>query len=137
MTVIGSIFIMDNLHYNMAPKEVVKKLAQDENISQLNGELTGACTEIGVRHKISIVDGKAIPSFIQAKRCDSITFINEDDKNRTIMFGDYPNHSSYGGETEKTVLKGRPKTITLNTVGTFKYHDHEDPKLRGSFTVQE
>jgi hypothetical protein len=69
--------------------------------------------------------------------CDSLTFINEDDKSRDIAFGPHPQHLVYGGETEVNVKKGYPKTINLNQGGTYLFHDHDAPDTFGEFTVSQ
>ena len=135
VVVIGSIFIMDNLHYNMSPSEVVKKLAQDESISEVNGEKTGACTETFTNHKITISKGKASPLSVKAKLCDTITFVNEDPELRDVAFGPHQAHQNYGGESEVALRTAYPKTVTLNQTGSFSYHDDLDLSMTGSFTV--
>jgi len=132
----GSMFIMKHLHYNMMPHEVTTKLAQDEGISQVGGEKTGACGDIGANHKVVIKNGKASPLHTDAHLCDTLSFINEDDKVREIAFGPHPEHQVYGGEIELTIRKGYPKTLTLNQAGSqLLFHDHLDPTMNGSFTV--
>jgi cytochrome o ubiquinol oxidase subunit IV len=134
--VIGaSLFIMNNLYHNMSPMEVTQKLAQDEGISQVNGEDTGACAELLSNHVVTISGGVATPSTIQAKRCDTLTFINKDGLKREIVFGPHPNYHAYGGE-DKTILDDeRAETITLNESGGFMFHDHLNPSLTGYLTV--
>jgi cytochrome o ubiquinol oxidase operon protein cyoD len=137
VVVLGSIFIMNNLQYNMTPAEVIKKLAQNESISQVGGEKTGACQEVHANHKVTISNGKISPSHTEAHLCDTFTFINQDDKTRDIAFGPHPRHENYGGESEVTARKGYAKTITLNQSGTYIFHDHLDPGVIGHLTVTE
>ncbi|CAN5404824.1 hypothetical protein BH10PAT3_BH10PAT3_8650 [soil metagenome] len=136
VVVLGSIFIMNNLHYSMTPSEVTTKLAQDEGIGQVGGEKTGACQGIRTNRKVTIQNGIISPVHTAAQLCDTLTFINEDDKAREIAFGPHPKHENYGGESEVTVRKGRPKTITLNQSGTYLFHDHLDPATAGDLTVE-
>lgn len=137
VVVLGSIFIIDHLNYNMMAKDVTTKLSQDEGIAQVGGEKTGACNDIGTSHKVTIRDGKVTPFNVNAKLCDSLTFINEDSRVRDIAFGPHPSHLVYGGEIEVTVRKGYPKTITLNqTTRQMIFHDHHDPSTFGTFSVK-
>lgn len=131
----GSIFIMNNLHYNMTETEVTTKLAEREAIYQVGGENTGACQSVHDNHKVTIKSGKASPLHTEAHLCDTMTFINEDKIVRNITFGPHPRHQVYGGESEVTVHKSYAKTITLNQSGTYLFHDHLDPKITGDFTV--
>lgn len=131
----GSIFIMNNLHYNMSPAEVTKKLAQDESIYQVGGEKTGACESVRVNHKVTISGGKVSPAYTEAHLCDTLTFLNQDDIIRDIAFGSHPAHDAYAGESELSIRKGRGETITLNQAGSYRFHDHLDPDVAGDFTV--
>lgn len=130
----GSLVIMNNLHY-MAPSEVSKKLVEKEGIHQISGEKTGACQGVHTNHRINIKDDQVSPVHIKAKYCDTLTFINEDNQAREMTFGSHPAHGSYGGESKIPVKKSRNKTITLNQTGTFRFHDHFNANVAGSFTV--
>lgn len=135
VVVIGSIFIMDNLQYNMAPSEVTQRLSQNEAIAQVGGNETGACKQSGNSYKINIANNKPTPAVIKAKLCDTMTFINEGSETIEITFGAHPAHLSYGGQTDIPVTTKRPKTITLNQAGSYIFHDHLNPAMSGSFTV--
>ncbi|MDQ2973255.1 MAG: cytochrome C oxidase subunit IV family protein [bacterium] len=137
VVVSGSVFIMDNLYRNMTPSEVTTRLAEDEGISQVGGEKTGACQGLKHNHKVYIKDGVVNPKTTEAKLCDTITFVNEDDKLREITFGAHPEHGSYGGEYEVVLRSSRPKSIVLNEFGYYIYHDHFEPSVSGSFIVSE
>lgn len=132
----ASLFIMDNLYRNMSPAEVTKRLAQEENISQVGGMETGACQEPKESHIVTIKNSKVSPLYTDAKRCDTLTFVNEDNREREMTFGSHPNHDGYGGIYEVLVSNRRPETITLNQSGDFVFHDHMDPGVTGSFTVE-
>lgn len=135
VVILGSMFILDHLRYNMSPLNATKKLAQDEAIYQLEDRRTGACQTKGTNYKIILTNNKANPTSIKAKLCDTITFVNNDAMAHTITFGSYSNHSDYASVPEVTVRKGRNKTITLIVSGSFQYHDHSHTTLLGKFTV--
>jgi cytochrome o ubiquinol oxidase subunit IV len=134
----GSLWIMTHLHYNMSPvtpADASKKLVEGEGIAQIGGEKTGACHGRQANHKIIIKNGQVSPLHTQARVCDSLTFINEDDQAREMTFGTHPNHGVYGGESELTVRKGRAKSITLTEPGIYMFHDHLHAETAGYFTV--
>lgn len=132
----GSIFIMNNLNYNMAPADASKYLAEKEGIAQVGGEETGACKGTYKTHTVTIQDGKASPLYVEARLCDRLIFINQDEEAQKITFGVHPNDNSYGGESELTVRNGRNKTVVLNESGTYQFHSHLNPSLIGRFTVE-
>lgn len=131
----GSIMIMNNLYNNMLPSDQTKKLVGDEGIYQIGGEKTGACQGHHTNHKIIIKNGLVSPAHTKAHMCDTLTFINEDDKAREITFGTHPEHGVYAGESELLVRKGHAKSITLSELGTYQFHDHLQAETAGDFTV--
>lgn len=133
--VVGTIFIMNHLHYNMSPADVSLKLAEGEGIARVGGAKTGACQGRQEQHKVVIKDGAANPSIVIAKLCDTITFVNEDEGVRELTFGSQPQTKTYGGENLVTVRNGRPESITLNQTGTHQYYDRLKPETGGYFTV--
>lgn len=135
MVVVGSIVIINNLHYNMRPTEQVKKLVNDEGIYQVGGMLTGACQEQHINHQVIIKDGRVSPSHTYANKCDTLTFINQDNARREIAFGTHPAHKTYAGEGEIVARQGRGETITLSESGTYRFHDHLHAQTAGYFTV--
>lgn len=136
--VVGSLWIMHHLHYNMTPvtpADASKKLVEDEGIPQIGGKKTGACEGVHATHKVTIKDGVMSPSHIDARACDMLSFINEDDATHYIMFGSFDQPEVYSGEDMLTVTNRRPKTIVLNETGTHQFHDHKDSTKTGDFTV--
>lgn len=136
----GSLWIMHHLHYNMTPvtpADASNKLIEGEGIYQIGGEKTGACRGVHATHKITLKNGAISPATVNARRCDKLTFTNEDSDARYIMFGSYEEPKAYGGEDMLTVRSGRPKTIVLSQPGTHHFHDHSHPEAVGSFTVVE
>lgn len=133
----GSIFIINNLHYNMPPSEQTKKLLNDENIYQIGGEKTGVCNGQYQNHQVRIKDSVVEPLYTEAKKCDTLSFINEDGQFREISFGTHPEHDSYAGENDILIRNGKSKTITLSETGAFEFHDHLQPEGNGYFIVTE
>lgn len=136
LIVVGaSLVIINNLHSNMSVRDQKVKLINDESIYQVNGKLTGACHTTLLNHQVIFKNGSVSPRQITAKKCDTLTFVNEDSYNHPVTFGTHPAHNSYGGESELDVRPGKTKTITLSETGGFNFHDHRRPDLTGSFLV--
>lgn len=135
--VIGaSLIIMDNLYRNMSPGEVTLRLAQDENIAEVEGRPTGACQGSNANHEVVISSTKVSPLHTKTQRCDTLTFENKDGADHMLMFGPLDAPTSYGGLYEVVVHGGHSKTITLNEVGDFSFHDHSGHNVMGHFTVK-
>lgn len=136
VVVVASLFIMANLYRNMSPEELTRKLAQKEGIAQVGGQETGACQGNRDNHIVVIgEERKVLPAVTNARLCDTITFINDDQITRELVFGTYSKEVSYGGEDKVVLDDGRPETITLNELGTFVFYDRLNKNIIGSFTV--
>lgn len=133
----ASILIMNNLYRNMSPEEVTTRLAQDENIAEMNGKPTGACQGNNATHVITISSVEVTPFHVDAKRCDTLTFKSGDDTPYELVFGTEEEPLSYGGLYEIAVRNDRVKIITLNETGTFTFYSNADRGVTGSFSVIE
>lgn len=133
----GSLFIMNNLHYNMSPLEKTKKIVNDEGIYQVDGKETGACQGQHDNHQIMLMNNQVSPTIVTATKCDTLTFMNHDEQVREITFAAHPDHGSYAGDMEVVVEPGKSETITLSDPGEFQFHDHIQPEVAGQFIVSE
>ena len=131
--VVGSIWIMHHLHYNMTPvtpADISKKLVNDEGIAQIDGKKTGACDTLGTNHQIIFKDGKVSPEHTVASKCDTLTFISEDGIVRNVTLTDV-----YAGQASLPVSKGHNETITLSETGTYRFRGGTGSSASGDFTV--
>lgn len=133
----GSVVIMHNLHYNKTIPDQAKSLINGEGIYQIEGTPTGACRGQHANHQVTFKNGQVSPLYTAAKQCDTLTFINEDDGVRKISFGQIDQHSSYAGNTEIEVKKGRNKTITLSETGAHQFYDRMQHETAGVFVVSK
>ena len=131
----GSIIIIHNLHYNIAPADQTKRLVDSEGIYEVGGRLTGACQGPHANHQIVIKAEASSPLLTVADKCDTLTFVDADTSNATIAFGTRDHNAVYAGLTDVAVPKARTKTITLSEVGNFQFHDQKRPGVGGSFAV--
>jgi cytochrome o ubiquinol oxidase operon protein cyoD len=132
---VGTFWILYHLHENMSPTQAELMLAQDEGIAQVSGQTTGACVGATEMHMVVIKNDVASPSHTDAKRCDTIMFMNEDGVSREIAFGPHENHETYGGVDALALAAGQSQTLTLNESGTHTFHDHLHDEVTGNFTV--
>lgn len=76
------------------------------------------------------------PKSITVKMGESITWENTDTANHTVNSDNHPTHLLYQFLNLSVIKPGDKKSITPPKVGTFTYHDHLNPSLIGSVTVQ-
>jgi hypothetical protein len=100
------------------------------------GAATDSCnTAHGVAHLATIKNAQVSASQVSAKRCDTLTIVNEDAIEREIAFGVHDNHVPYDGVGERVLGKGQSLTVTLDQRGSFRWHDHLHDEVEGRFTV--
>lgn len=76
------------------------------------------------------------PKTITVKVGESVTWTNADTENHTVNSAPHPTHTAYPPLNLDVIKSGTSKSLTFPTAGTYKYHDHLNPSLTGSVTVQ-
>lgn len=132
----ASLIIMSNLYRNMSPEEYTTRLAQEENIAQVDGRSTGACQGTNANHMVMIKSSQVSPQHTDAHRCDMLVFMSDDRASHTFAFGSPENPVSYGGIFEVAITGAQSKAITLNQTGDFSFFDQSNHNAIGSFTVK-
>jgi hypothetical protein len=95
------------------------------------------CAGTHAVHKVVIRDDKVIPQHTVADRCDTLTITNLDTRDRIIAFGEHDHHTAYDGVTERYVPQDGKVTVTLIQPGNFRFHDHVQDEVEGTFTVNK
>jgi len=97
-----------------------------------------ACKNARGHTYTAIISGSQVSlGSLNAKQCDKLTIINNDKVTREIAFGPHNDHVPYDGVAEKILNQNQSFTITLNTTGTYRWHDHLHDKVQGYFTVNK
>lgn len=67
---------------------------------------------------------------------ESVTWQNLDAVDHTVNSAVHPTHLVYPPLNLGVIKPGESKSLTFPEAGTYKYHDHLNPSLVGSVTVQ-
>lgn len=95
-----------------------------------------ACSPKGhIDHAVVIKNSEVLPEHTDATRCDTLTITSDDTVTRLMAFGQHDHHQAYDGVTEKILTKGQTMTVTLDQVGSFRFHDHLHDEVQGTFSV--
>lgn len=70
------------------------------------------------------------------KAGESVTWVNSDTVDHTVNSAIHPTHTIYPPLNLGIIKPGDQKSLTFPQAGTYKYHDHLNPSLTGSVTVQ-
>lgn len=77
------------------------------------------------------------PKVITIKAGESVTWMNEDSADHQVLSAIHPTHTVYPPLNTIGLLKsGEKKSLSFPEAETYKYHDHLNPSLTGSVTVQ-
>ena len=85
---------------------------------------------------VSITQSGYSPKDITIKIGDSVVWTNNDSATHTISSDPHPTHTLYPFLNVGPLKPGEKKSVQFTTAGTFTYHDHLNPSLTGTVTVQ-
>ncbi len=73
---------------------------------------------------------------ITIKVGESVTWQNDDSENHIVNSAVHPTHLVYPPLNLGVIKPGETRSLTFSEAGTYKYHDHLNPSLTGSVTVE-
>jgi cytochrome o ubiquinol oxidase operon protein cyoD len=136
VVVLGSITIISHLHANMAPLNVLDKIATDEAVHAVGGKQVGTCPDgAGAMRMVELRNNTITPKHTDAKLCDTLMIMNFDSQSRDIEFGAPRTSETYAGQSGKTIPSGQNFAVTLTELGNHSFHDQLPANIDGDFTV--
>jgi hypothetical protein len=124
--VLGGILVLAAMFFLVGPR-----------LSSHEATAKEPCSTTGKIHTAIIQNERITPSTIEARTCDVLIMINQDDKPRLMAFGKHEDHIMYSGVTEKRLEKGQSLRVTLTEKGAYLFHDHFDEGVEATFTVTD
>ena len=88
------------------------------------------------KNLVTISSSGFSPKAITIKVGDSVTWKNADSENHTVNSAPHPVHTAYPQLNLGLIKPGEEKSLEFKAAGTYKYHDHLNPSLTGSITVE-
>ena len=88
------------------------------------------------KNLVNITASGFSPKDITVKAGESVTWANGDSIDHTVNSAVHPTHLAYPPLNLDTVSPGEKKSLIFPKAGTYKYHDHLNPSLFGSVTVE-
>lgn len=86
---------------------------------------------------VNIQPSGFLPKDITIKSGQSVTWVNQDTVDHQVNSAVHPTHQVYPPLNTVGLLKsGEKKSLIFPDAGTYKYHDHLNPSLTGSVTVE-
>ena len=98
---------------------------------------TGTPAPSAPKYLVRMTDSGFSPSSLAIKTGESVTFVNDSDTLRWPASGMHPTHLICPGfDALRGLAKGETYSFTFNVVKVCPFHDHLNPSLHGSITVQ-
>lgn len=105
--------------------------------SEIPPATTSATPQILDKNVVTITSTGFSPQQMTVKVGESVTWVNAGSEDHQVNSAPHPTHTAYQPLNTVGLLKpGDKKSLTFPTAGTYKYHDHLNPSLFGSVTVQ-
>ena len=127
----------------MRPKAQVTPVASDVPVSTpvQSESVTPAASEGASMNKnetvVKISSDAFSPKSVTIKAGDTVTWMNKDTADHQVNSDPHPTHTLFPILNKIGLIKaGDKKSLQFTTAGTFTYHDHLNPSLIGSITVQ-
>lgn len=111
--------------------------AASPEVSQPTASATSSAAETTEKNAVNIESSGFLPKDITIRTGESVTWVNIDTVNHQVKSAVHPAHLLYPPLNTVDLLKtGEKKSLAFPQAGTYKYHDHLNPTLTGSVTVE-
>lgn len=117
-------------------KNETKQSGNQEN-QQKNQEEGNNNNKESAAWNVEIKDGAFFPSMLKIKKGDTVTWTNRDSSPAWPASAFHPTHQVYPGfDALKGINTDESYLFTFDKVGLWKYHNHLNPSVTGSITVE-
>lgn len=106
------------------------------SITQSASPAASAAAEAETKNLVTITSSGFSPKEIKITKGDSVIWVNNDTVDHTVNSAPHPAHTAYPPLNLDVLKPGEKKSLKFPDAGTYKYHDHLNPSLFGSVTVQ-
>ena len=133
LVILGGWYVMQSQKSQPAATPSVEEIQTETTPATESAASTDAMEETVV----VISSAGFMPKDVAIKVGESVTWMNEDSLDHTVNSAPHPTHTAYKPLNTVGALKaGEKKSLTFPEAGTYKYHDHLNPSLTGSVTVE-
>lgn len=130
LLVLGGWFIL-NSKQAVAPAQITTSTDSAQITATEGATITDA-----VETTVEITSVGFSPKNITIKAGESVAWVNKDTLEHTVDSASHPTHTAYPRFNLGSIKTGEQKSLSFPDTGTFKYHDHLNPTLFGSVTVE-
>lgn len=142
IAVIGILIVIAVGWFLMQPKQattpapVVPVVTETPSSTESAGPSASEGANLQEKNIVEIAASGFSPKNITIQKGESVTWKNTDSADHIINSAPHPIHTTYPPLNLGVIKPGDQKSLTFPDSGTYKYHDHLNPSLFGSVTVQ-
>lgn len=120
-------------------KKVMKKQIDGQTMDQSPGAGTtnAITTTVQKTWDVSILGMNFVQGSLTVKKGNSVKFTNKEDIPHQIASDPHPVHTNFTSLNSGILNKDGTFELTFNQTGTFTYHCHLHPNMKGTITVTE
>lgn len=133
--IVGGWFLMRPKKVVVPPVEVKTQTPVSTQSASPSSASAAAMTN-EEKNVITIGDTGFLPQNITIKVGETVTWVNTDTANHTVDSASHPAHTAYPQLNLGIIKPGTKASLSFPKAGTYKYHDHLNPSLTGTITVQ-
>lgn len=112
-------------------------LPQTSQPSTQTGDSGATESAMMEKNVVKISSAGFLPKDITIKKEEEVTWVNEDSSDHQVNSAVHPTHQIYPPLNSVGLLEsGEKKSLSFPDAGVYKYHDHLNPTLFGSVTVE-
>ncbi len=125
----------NNTGYTPTPE--VTNTPTDENTVMEEKEPTGDNDEVAAESEIiTLTENGFSPQNLTIKQGTKVEWQNESGSDATVNSAPHPEHTAYTPLNLGKFADGETLSLVFDTPGTYKYHNHLNPKQFGSIVVE-
>jgi plastocyanin len=130
----------DPLTPNMKMTEVrLKQIQADTNrhgLHEPTKATLAATTPVAKTVRLFISNSKFDPASVTVSVGDTVVWVNQDQANHQIASDPHPAHTGLPDLESGLLATNQTYSYKFTAAGTFKYHDHLNPSIKGTVIVQ-
>ncbi len=133
LIIIGSFFYVGSRAQNAAQNQ-----AGDNSTGTVFSTNVATSTTTTKSQMTVTYNGKSFsPSTITIRKGDTVTFVNQSTGKMNVASDPHPTHTDYPefDQTKSSQIGSKTYTFTFQKVGTWGYHNHDNPSAKGKVIV--
>ncbi len=88
------------------------------------------------KNAVTLTSSGYSPATLTIKAGESVTWTNKSGEDATVNSDPHPTHTAYPPLNLGSFVDGQSLSLSFPKTGTYGYHDHLNPSLRGIIIVQ-